>query len=76
MELLKSFSGNLPIKRFFEPNPGQCHARNCAVRHANGAYILWTDDEVLVDQKWVVNLAFVDSDAMWLKGSAEEDGLR
>lgn len=53
-EVIASFSGLLPIRRLFERRPGKSHALNLAVRHASGKYILWTDDDVLVDEKWIV----------------------
>lgn len=52
-DVIASFSPRLPVRRVFEPNPGQSNARNAAVREARGAYILWTDDDVLVDPNWV-----------------------
>lgn len=45
---------HLPIRRLFEPKPGKSHALNLATREARGEYILWTDDDVLVDEKWMV----------------------
>jgi glycosyltransferase involved in cell wall biosynthesis len=53
-EVIRSFSQKLPIRRLFEPNPGLSNARNHAVQHAKGEYILWTDDDVLVDEEWVI----------------------
>jgi glycosyltransferase involved in cell wall biosynthesis len=56
-ECIKSFLRSLPIRYLFEPETGLSPARNCAVRHARGEYIIWTDDDVLVDQKWLVSYA-------------------
>lgn len=51
--ILDVFADRLPLRRAFEPAPGLSHARNCAVRHATGDYIVWTDDDVLVDVEWL-----------------------
>jgi glycosyltransferase involved in cell wall biosynthesis len=52
-QVIASFSDRLPIRRLFEPKQGHSNARNCALHQARGEYILWTDDDVLVDRKWV-----------------------
>lgn len=52
-EVISAFADRLPIRSMFEPQPGQSHARNAAVREASGEYILWTDDDVLVDPAWM-----------------------
>jgi glycosyltransferase involved in cell wall biosynthesis len=55
--VIEEFSATLPLGRLFEPLPGLSHARNRALREAAGDYILWIDDDVLVDGEWLV--AFV-----------------
>lgn len=50
---LDAFAGRLPLRRAFEPNPGLSHARNTAIRHATGDYLVWTDDDALVDVDWL-----------------------
>lgn len=40
----------LPLRRLWEPQPGQCHARNRAIDESRGEVIVWTDDDVLVDR--------------------------
>jgi glycosyltransferase involved in cell wall biosynthesis len=52
-EVIASFSGRLPVRGLFEPKPGKSHALNLAIREASGDYILWTDDDALVDEGWV-----------------------
>lgn len=52
-EVLGRFEGRLPLRRVFEPEAGQSHARNAASREATGDYVLWTDDDVLVDPGWL-----------------------
>jgi glycosyltransferase involved in cell wall biosynthesis len=56
-EVIESFSTTLPIRYLFEPETGKSHACNCAVRNARGEYILWTDDDVLVDRNWLASYA-------------------
>src|SRR5687767_259622 len=52
--VLDAFVDRLPLRRVFEPAPGQSHARNAAVRQASGDYVIWTDDDVLVDAAWLI----------------------
>src|SRR5262249_10345499 len=52
--VLDSFAARLPVRRIFEPKQGHSNARNAAVRSASGDYIIWTDDDVLVDKEWLV----------------------
>ncbi|MGO9314095.1 MAG: glycosyltransferase [Syntrophobacteraceae bacterium] len=56
-EVIESFSTTLPIRYLFEPKTGKSHACNRAVRNARGEYILWTDDDVLVDRNWLASYA-------------------
>jgi glycosyltransferase involved in cell wall biosynthesis len=44
----------LPITRVFEGQPGVAHARNCALTHAKSDWIIWIDDDVLVDPDWLL----------------------
>jgi glucosyl-dolichyl phosphate glucuronosyltransferase len=53
-EVVASFADRLPIRRLFESRPGQSNARNLAIREAAGRYIIWTDDDVLVAEDWLV----------------------
>jgi glycosyltransferase involved in cell wall biosynthesis len=52
-EVIRRHSGNLPIRRLWEPRPGKSHAANRAVEAARGDLFLWTDDDVLVDSDWL-----------------------
>jgi glycosyltransferase involved in cell wall biosynthesis len=52
-DVIKSFHDRLPIRGLFEPRPGKSNALNLAVNEAKGDYIIWTDDDVLVDERWV-----------------------
>lgn len=51
--VLAEFQGRLPLVRLFEPTPGKSYAGNLAVREATGEYIVWTDDDVLVERNWL-----------------------
>jgi glycosyltransferase involved in cell wall biosynthesis len=67
-------AGRLPIVALHETSQGLSHARNCALRHACGQWILWTDDDVLVEPDWLS--AFVTAtqrhpDAVALGGKVE-----
>ena len=50
---ISGFAGRLPIRRVFEPTPGHCNARNRAIAEAAGEYLIWTDDDVLVEPSWL-----------------------
>jgi hypothetical protein len=53
--VLDDFAGLLPLRVIEEPAPGLSHARNAAVAAAAGTYIVWTDDDVIVDPMWLVH---------------------
>lgn len=55
--VLTEFETRLPLRRIYEPQPGQSNARNAAIREARGEYVVWTDDDVLVDQAWLTEYA-------------------
>jgi glycosyltransferase involved in cell wall biosynthesis len=61
--VLAEFGQRLPIVRLFEPTPGKSHAGNYAIRQAKGEYIIWTDDDVLVEAGWLQ--AYLDAFAQW-----------
>jgi len=52
--VITSFESRLPIRDVLEVQPGLSHARNRAVREAAGEYLVFTDDDVLVDPEWLV----------------------
>ena len=62
-EVLASFVRRLPLRAVTEAEPGLSNARNRAVREATGDYILWTDDDVLVDERWITE--YCDSFVRW-----------
>jgi glucosyl-dolichyl phosphate glucuronosyltransferase len=51
--VIASFSDRLPIRRLFEPRQGHSNARNLALHYFRGKYLLWTDDDVLVEESWL-----------------------
>lgn len=52
-DVVKEFIDRLPIFTVSEITPGLSNARNCGVRAAKGAYICWTDDDVIIDENWL-----------------------
>ena len=52
-DVTNSFESRLPIRRIFEPKAGKSYALNRAISEASGDYILWTDDDALVDKLWL-----------------------
>jgi glycosyltransferase involved in cell wall biosynthesis len=48
-----SFADRLPLRRVFEGQAGLSNARNAGVRESRGEYIVWTDDDVVVDPDWL-----------------------
>lgn len=65
--VLADFQDQLPLVRLFEPTPGKSHAGNLAVREAKGKYIVWTDDDVLVDRDWLKG--YLNAFARWPEAS-------
>ena len=61
--VLDRFVDRLPLRVAREPRLGLSHARNAAVAVAAGEYILWTDDDVRVDEAWLV--AYEAAVARW-----------
>lgn len=51
--VIAGFADRLPIRRVAEPRRGQSAARNAAIAVYRGEYLLWTDDDVEVDENWV-----------------------
>ncbi len=51
--VVQKYSGALPIRYVLEPRQGKSHALNTALLEARSDWILFTDDDVLVDPKWL-----------------------
>jgi glycosyltransferase involved in cell wall biosynthesis len=62
-QLIAEYCDRLPVRREFEPRPGKSNALNRAVDVARGEYILWTDDDVVVDPGWLA--AYVKAFRHW-----------
>ena len=62
-EVIGGFAKTLPIRTVLEAQQGHSYARNRAVVEARGDYILWTDDDVVVDAQWLV--AYADAFRNW-----------
>jgi glycosyltransferase involved in cell wall biosynthesis len=59
----REFDRQLPLRLLTESRPGKSHALNLAAREARGDYILWTDDDVLVEDGWLE--AYVTAFRRW-----------
>jgi glycosyltransferase involved in cell wall biosynthesis len=53
-DVLSRFRDRLPLRVVHEPKLGHSNARNAAVDAVTGDYIVWTDDDVLVPEDWLV----------------------
>jgi glucosyl-dolichyl phosphate glucuronosyltransferase len=62
-DVIREYVGRLPVRREFEPRAGKCNALNRAIDIAKGDYILWIDDDVLVDAGWLA--AYVEAFRRW-----------
>ena len=61
--VIADFADSLPIRREFEPQRGLSRARNRAIDSAQGDYIIWTDDDVIVDPLWLA--AYIEAFRRW-----------
>ncbi len=51
--ILSRYANRLPLVGIMEARQGKSFALNAAIQSARGDLILWTDDDVLVDQNWL-----------------------
>ena len=74
-EVCLSFASRLPLRLLHEPRPGKTFALNLAIREARGKYIVWTDDDVLVDPNWLnaILTTFAQHGADWVFGVSEPE---
>jgi glycosyltransferase involved in cell wall biosynthesis len=56
-DLISQYIDRLPVRREFESVPGKSNALNRVIDVAKGEYIVWTDDDVLVDSGWLTAYA-------------------
>jgi glucosyl-dolichyl phosphate glucuronosyltransferase len=62
-DVIGEYVGRLPVRREFEPRPGKSNALNRAIDVAKGDYIIWTDDDVVVDAGWLT--AYIEAFRRW-----------
>jgi len=62
-DVIGEYVGRLPVRREFEPRPGKSNAQNRAIDVAKGDYIVWIDDDVLVDAGWLT--AYMEAFRRW-----------
>lgn len=53
-QVCEEFHGKLPLRYLFESRQGKSNALNRSIDEARGALLLYTDDDVDVDAKWLV----------------------
>lgn len=73
-EVIARHESHLPLKRLYEPKQGHSNARNCAVNAAKGDLLIWTDDDVLVDENWInayLEAAKAHPDAVFFGGTVD-----
>jgi len=81
--VVRSFTARLPIRLLQEKIAGLSYARNRAIQAATGDILLWTDDDVLVEPRWLeriingfrtfdADFVFGPSRPAWEVGSAPE----
>lgn len=54
-EIVRDFSGKLPLLYIHELRQGLSHARNAGLKAASGDLILFTDDDVIPGPRWVTS---------------------
>ncbi len=57
-EVIKSFhnSSYIPVRYVKEQKQGLSHARNRGIQESLGKYVAFTDDDAVVDKRWVSSL--------------------
>ena len=63
-------NSGLNVVYAFEGKQGLSYARNSGIKEAKGEIIVFTDDDVIVDKHWLVNMigAFEETDAVCVGG--------
>ena len=51
--VLERHASHLPLRELLETRQGHSFARNCAIAAASGDFLIWTDDDVLVEPDWL-----------------------
>jgi glycosyltransferase involved in cell wall biosynthesis len=68
--VVSAYLKELPIREIVEDKAGKSNAANRAVDESKGELLLWTDDDVEVDENWLSNMhsAYIRHDAGMLFG--------
>ena len=66
-KVVEQFADKLPIRLLHEKRQGLSNARNCAIAAAKGDYIVWTDDDTIIDSNWLV--AYDNAFRTWPKAA-------
>jgi len=66
-KVISEYVGRLPLRREFEPRAGKSNALNRAIDVAKGDYIVWIDDDVLVDAGLLT--AYAEAFRRWPKAA-------
>lgn len=61
--VVAGFSDKLPIRLVQELMPGVANARNTAAQSAQGRYLIWADDDVVVREDWIA--AYLEAFSAW-----------
>jgi len=56
VEVAQSFINKLPLKIFHENNRGKNRALNHGIKYAKGDLLLFTDDDIMPDQDWLIRV--------------------
>src|SRR5689334_14945335 len=62
-DVISEYVRRLPVRCELEPRHGKSNALNRAIDVAKGDYIVWIDDDVLVDAGWLT--AYVEAFRRW-----------
>lgn len=52
--VLSRHAADLPVRVIIEERQGLSHARNCAVEHCDSEWMIFTDDDVQVSPRWLI----------------------
>lgn len=53
--IVENFASSIPLQYVFEAQQGHSFSRNTAIEHATGDFIIWTDNDVVVETDWLKN---------------------